>query len=152
MWKLTRDGSGHFKPTQWQALPEGQDPTAAGWRPGVGMYYGKSTSIKYYDFATNTTESASISGLSSDIVGIDFTDANTAFITTATPNTAPGRTTATSDSTIQKYTVSGSAGSTTFTPVTGWTFPLASVGNATDLNPDNDGMIDARDLAIVSAT
>ena len=36
VWKLTRDGAGHFKPTQWQALPEGTDPTAAGLRPGGG--------------------------------------------------------------------------------------------------------------------
>ena len=28
VWKLTRNGSDHFVPTQWQALPEGEDPTA----------------------------------------------------------------------------------------------------------------------------
>ena len=51
VWKLTRQG-GHFRPSQWQALPEGQDPTAAGWRPGVGFVFGKGSKIKTYDFAT----------------------------------------------------------------------------------------------------
>ncbi len=52
VWKLTRVG-GHFTPTSWQALPEGEDPTAAGWRPGTGMYYGKNGYLRTYDFATN---------------------------------------------------------------------------------------------------
>ena len=105
VWKLTRQ-AGHFVPSQWQALPEGQDPTAAGWRPGVGMYYGKGSKIKTYDFATNSIGS-DMSMSVSNIVGIDFTDANTAFITTATSNSSSGRTTATSDSTIHRFDISG---------------------------------------------
>jgi PKD repeat protein len=135
VYKLTRQ-SGHFKPAQWQALPEGQDPTAAGWRPGSGMYFGKGSKIKTYDFATNAVGS-DISLPVSPIVGIDFVGANTAFITTATANTASGRTTADSDSTIHRFDISGS----TWTANLAWTFPL-----------QNTGMIDARDLAIVNDT
>ena len=40
-------------PPQWQALPEGTDPTAAGLRPGGGIYFGHSTKIQTYDFASN---------------------------------------------------------------------------------------------------
>ena len=140
--------AGHFVPTSWQALPEGTDPTAAGWRPGVGLYFGKGTSIQTYNFATNVLGAKfTPPGVSTDIVGIAFTDAATALITTATTNTAAGRTTATSDSTITKYTVSGS----TFTKAPGWTFPLASVGIPGGA-VDDDGMIDARDLAVVGDT
>ena len=59
------------------------------------------------------------------------------FLTTATPNPSTGRTTATSDSTITKYTFDGSS----FTAVPGWAFPLK-----------NTGMIDARDMALVGDT
>ena len=136
VWKLTRDGSGHFTPTSWQALPEGEDLTAGGWRPGAGIYVGKSNTIKSYNFNTNTLTTVK-SGLVSNIVGITFTGPNTAFITTATPNTASGRTTADSDSTIRRFDISGS----TWTANPTWTFPLV-----------NTGMIDARDLAIVNDT
>lgn len=147
VWKLTRVG-GHFTPTSWQALPDGEDPTAMGWRPGTGLYYGKSNYLRTYDFATNTIGSKkTFSGLGGDIVGVSFPDATTALITTATPNTASGRTTADSDSTIRKFTVSGS----TFTQASGWTFPLKSVGDAA-AGVDKAGMIDARDLAVVGDT
>ncbi len=138
VWELTRSGN-TFVPSRWQALPETEDPTAAGWRPGTGsgsgFYYGKNNFIRTYDFATN--------GLGSKIttptylVGVDFVDASTVFLTTATPNPSTGRTTATSDSTITKYTFDGSS----FTAVPGWTFPLK-----------NTGMIDARDMALVGDT
>ena len=55
VWKLTRQ-SGHFAPSQWQALPETEDPTAAGWRSGTGMYFGKGTKIKTYDFANERAQ------------------------------------------------------------------------------------------------
>jgi hypothetical protein len=145
VWKLTRDGSGHFTPTSWQALAEGEDLTAGGWRPGAGIYVGKSSTIKSYDFNTNTLTTVK-SGLISNIVGITFTDANTAFVTTAVPDTASGRTTATSDSTIHRFDISGS----TWTENLSWKFPLASIGTPGG-SVDDDGMIDARDLAIVSS-
>ncbi len=145
VWKLTRQG-GALKPSQWQGLPETEDPTAAGWRPGFGMYFGKSNRIKTYDFATNTLGSDKTLPVG-DIVGIAFSDANTAFITTATPNTASGRTTATSDSTVHKFTISGS----NWTEDTNWRFPLKNIGG-TSPDPIDDGMIDARDLAIVGDT
>ena len=145
VWKLTNTGSG-YTPTSFQQLPQTEDATAAGWRPGTGLYFGKGTKLKTYDFPGNTLGSTFSIGLS-DIVGVTFPDANTAFVTTARVDTSAGRTTATSDSTIRKFTVSGS----TFTQATTWTFPLASIGNAA-LGVDNAGMIDARDLAIVGDT
>lgn len=146
VWKLTRQG-GHFTPIQWQALGESEDPTAAGWRPGFGMYVGKSNTIKTYDFATNTLGTAKTLPVS-DVVGIAFSDANTAFITTATPNTASGRTTATSDSTVHKFTISGSS----WTEDLNWRFPLKNIGAGNANDPLTAGMIDARDLAIVGDT
>lgn len=135
VYKLTRQ-SGKFQPTSWQPLPEGQDATAAGWRPGTGMYLGKGSKIKTYNFATNTI-GPDISLPVSSIVGIDFSDANTAFVTTASANTASGRTTADSDSTIHRFNISGS----NWTEDLNWKFNLK-----------NTGMIDARDLAIVGDT
>jgi hypothetical protein len=147
VWKLTRDGSGHFKPAQWQALPEGTDPTAAGFRPGVGMYFGHSKTVQTYDFASNSlgsTFTLPVPNGTSDIVGLAFTDTNTAFVTTASPNVASGRVTANSDSTIQRFDIVGP----TWVKNTTWTFPLKSIGNAA-AGVDQAGMIDARDLAII---
>lgn len=134
VWKLTRSGS-TFVPSQWQALPETEDPTAAGWRPGTGMYYGKNNFVRTYDFATNTPGSKITAP--SYLVGVDFVDASNVFLTTATPNPSTGRTTANSDSTIKKYTFDGSS----FTLVPGWTFPLK-----------NTGVIDARDMTLINDT
>ena len=106
VWKLTRQ-AGHFVPTQWQALPEGQDPTAAGWLPGTGIMYGKGTKIKTYDFGDAAHGSDKTLPVVDVIVGLAFTNANTAFVTTATTNTAIGRTTATSDSTVHRFDISG---------------------------------------------
>ncbi len=144
VWKLTRV-AGHFTPTSWQQLPNTEDATAAGWRPGSGLYFGKGTKLKTYDFATNTLGSPFSIGLS-DIVGVAFTDASTAFVTTAKVDTSAGRTTATSDSTVQRFDISGS----TWTANATWKFPLAGIGTPGG-SVDDDGMIDARDLAIVSS-
>jgi len=135
VFKLTRV-NGHFTPTSWQPLPEGQDPTAAGWRPGSGMYFGKGSKIKTYNFATNTV-GPDISLPVSPIVGITFASSSIAFVTTATANTAAGRTTADTDSTIRRFDISGSSWTANAT----WTFPLKGTG-----------VIDARDLAIVGDT
>jgi len=140
VWKLTRTG-GTFTPSQWQALPEGEDPTAAGWRPSggsgaSGFYYGKDNFYRSYDFATNGL--GTMHSAPSYLVGIDFTDASHVFITTSTPHpNQTGRTTASSDSIVKQYTFDG----TSFTAVPGWSFPLK-----------NTGMIDARDLALVGDT
>jgi PKD repeat protein len=140
VWKLTDTGSG-YKPVSFQQLPQTEDPTAAGWRPGTGLYFGKGTKLKTYNFDTNTLGSPFSIGVS-DIVGITFTDASTAFITTARVDTSAGRTTATSDSTIYRFDASS------WTRNTPWTFPLANIGG-TAATVDDDGMIDARDLAII---
>ena len=130
IYKLTRDGSNHFTPTSWQALPEGEDPTAAGWRPGVGMYYGHGSKIKTYDYATNTVGPTTTLSVTS-IEGLTFVDDNTVFITTSSTKDADS---SKSDSTIRRFSISGS----TWSAVSGWTFPLAGTG-----------MRDARDLAII---
>src|SRR4051794_27083488 len=80
-YKLTRQ-NGHFHPVSWQALPEGTDPTAAGWRPGSGIYFGKGSKIKTYSYATNAI-GPDISLPVTSLSGLTFTDANTAFVTTS---------------------------------------------------------------------
>jgi len=131
MYKLARQG-GHFHPVSWQALPEGQDPTAAGWRPGVGMYFGRGSKIKTYNYDTNAVGS-DISLSTSPILGLTFTDASTAFVTTSS-SSANGTSSADSDANIRRFNISG--GNWTADPA--WTFPLRGTG-----------MIDARDLAVV---
>ena len=149
VYKLTRV-AGAFSPTSWQALPEGEDPTAAGWRPGTGMYFGKGSKIKTYDYATNQLGSPISLPVSAavgiDIVGIDFTDADTAFVTTATPNTAAGRTTLDSTSTIRRFDTA------TWAEVTNWKFALKGIGGTDPLTTTDDGMIDGRDLAIIGGS
>jgi hypothetical protein len=149
VWKLTRDGLGHFKPTQWHALPDGTDPTAAGLRTGTStIYFAHSKNVQTYTFGGSLSSSFTLPtpNGTSDIVGLAFSDASTAFVTTASPNTASGRVTATSDSTIQRFDIVGS----TWTKNTTWTFPLKNIGTPGG-SVDDDGMIDARDLAIVSS-
>jgi hypothetical protein len=133
-YKLTRQ-NGHFHPVSWQALPEGTDPTAAGWRPGSGIYFGKGSKIKTYNYATNAI-GPDISLPVTSLSGLTFTDANTAFVTTSSTS-AEGTTSAQSDATIRRFAISGS----TWTLVPGWTFPLKGTA-----------IIDARDLAIVGDT
>ena len=39
IYRLMRDVGGRFQVESYQALPEGTDPTGAGWRPGVGLFF-----------------------------------------------------------------------------------------------------------------
>jgi PKD repeat protein len=147
VWKLTRV-AGHFKPTSWQALPEGTDPTAAGIQPNGTIWFGHNNKVQTFTWgATSPLGSDKTLPVPADIVGLHFPAANFVFVTTATPNTASNRTTATSDSTIHRFDISGS----TWTENLAWKFPLAGVGNAL-AGVDQAGMIDARDLAIIPSS
>ena len=115
VFRLVRDLSGAFQVESFQPLPEGQDTTGAGWRPGGGLYFGHGTKIKSYDYATNTVGSdIKISGISSaigfGITGITFTDNATVFITTF-------------DGKLIRYVATASS---TWSPyaVPGWSFTL----------------------------
>ena len=118
VWKLTDSGSG-YKPVSFQQLPQTEDPTAGGWRPGTGLYFGKGTKLKTYDFDTNTLGSTSRSASATSSASRSRTP-NTAFVTKARVDTSAGRTTATSDSTVYRFDLSGN----TWTRNTPWTFPL----------------------------
>ena len=72
-FRLTRDANHQFQVESWQPLPS--EWTGAGWRLADGRtYVASGSTIRTYDFATNTFgPSFSISGLSK-IFGIDFDD------------------------------------------------------------------------------
>jgi hypothetical protein len=73
-FRLVRDGNGAFQVESWQPMPT--EWTGAGWRSADGLLYlANGSTIRTYDFATNTLgPSFSISGLSG-IFGVDFDDA-----------------------------------------------------------------------------
>ena len=73
-FRLVRDGSHEFQVESWQPMPS--EWTGAGWRSADGLtYVANGSTIRTYDFATNTLgPSFSISGLSK-IFGFDFDDA-----------------------------------------------------------------------------
>ncbi len=72
-FRLTRDANQQFQVDSWQPLPS--EWTGAGWRLADGLtYVANGSTIRTYDFATNTFgTSFSISGLSK-ITGVDFDD------------------------------------------------------------------------------
>ena len=72
-FRLARDANDQFQVQSWQPLPS--EWTGAGWRAADGLtYVANDTTIRTYDFATNTFgPSFSISGLSK-IFGVDFDD------------------------------------------------------------------------------
>jgi len=74
VFRLTRDASHQFQVESWQPLPS--EWTGAGWRSADGLtYVVNGSTLRTYDFATNTFgPSFSISGLSK-VYGIDFDDA-----------------------------------------------------------------------------
>ena len=74
VYRLTRDAGHQFQVESWQPLPS--EWTGAGWRSADGLtYVVNGSTIRTYDFATNTFgPSFSISGLSK-VYGIDFDDA-----------------------------------------------------------------------------
>ena len=74
VYRLTRDVDDQFQVESWQALPS--EWTGAGWRLADGLtYVANDTTIRTYDYATNTFGAPfSIPGLSK-ILGMDFDDA-----------------------------------------------------------------------------
>ena len=74
VFRLTRDAGHQFQVESWQPIPS--EWTGAGWRSADGLtYVVNGSTIRTYDFATNTFgPSFSISGLSK-VYGIDFDDA-----------------------------------------------------------------------------
>lgn len=53
VFRLLRGADGRFQVDSYRALPEGTDPTGAGWRPGVGLYLAHGGRVTSYNFATN---------------------------------------------------------------------------------------------------
>ena len=84
VYRLLRDIDGKFQVESYQALPEGTDPTGAGWRPGVGLFFAHGSTVESYDYATNTIGIANtVTGLSGNITGATFTpDAKQMIVTT----------------------------------------------------------------------
>lgn len=74
VFRLTRGGNDRFQVQSWQ--PMASEWTGAGWRSADGLtYVANGSTIRTYDFATNSFgPSFSISGLSK-IFGVDFDDA-----------------------------------------------------------------------------
>jgi PKD repeat protein len=58
IYRLTRDAGGRFQVESYQPLPEGTDPTGAGWRPGVGLFFAHGGIVQGYDYDTNTLGTA----------------------------------------------------------------------------------------------
>ncbi len=75
VFRLTRDSGGQFQVESYQALPEGTDPTGAGWRPGVGLYVAHGGIVTSYDYASNTLGTPLAIGgtVPGGIVGMTYT-------------------------------------------------------------------------------
>ena len=72
-FRLHRDASQQFQVLSYQPLPEGTDPVAATFRAGTGIYFGKGTKIRTYDYATNTIGAdIKLTGTGTAIQGIAF--------------------------------------------------------------------------------
>ena len=76
-FRLHRDASQKFKVLSYQPLPEGTDPVAATYRAGSGIYFGKGTKIRTYDYASNTIGAdIKLIGTGTAIQGIAFDGSN----------------------------------------------------------------------------
>ena len=108
-FRLHRDASQKFKVDSYQPLPEGTDPVAATFRVGTGIYFGKGTKIRQYDYATNTIGAdIKLVGTGTAIQGIAFDGSNLLVTNT--------------DDQLLKVTTSD------WSAVPGWTFALAPFG------------------------
>ncbi len=112
VFRLKRDGAGHFRVESYQPLPEGTDPVAAGIRLGTGLYFGKGTKIKRYDYATNTIGTdIKLTGTGTALRAMSFVDNDTVLVTNG------------DDQLIKVATAD-------WTAVPGWTFDLSPYGIA----------------------
>ncbi|MEO6469386.1 MAG: PKD domain-containing protein, partial [Acidimicrobiia bacterium] len=113
MYRLQRDAQGAFQVTDWQALPEGTDPTGSGWKsgPGGGTFFVKGQTLTPYDFTTNTVGAPiTIQGVDVGLVGATFTPDGQDLLVTSHLN--------------KLYRVDP----TTWTVVPGWSFDLTPYG------------------------
>ena len=120
VFRLVRDSGGVFQVESYQALPAGTDPKGAGFRAGVGMYFGKGAKIKTYDYATNTMGAdITIPGIDAAIGGMTFSpDGNDLFVTTFVAAVSPN------PASIKLYRIN----TTTWTVVPNWTLDLTPFG------------------------
>ncbi len=120
VFRLVRDGGGVFQVESYQALPAGTDPKGAGFRAGVGMYFGKGAKIKTYDYSTNTFGAdITIPGIDAAIGGMTFSpDGNDLFLTTFVAAVPPD------PASIKLYRVN----TTSWTIVPNWTLDLTPFG------------------------
>ena len=109
-FRLKRDAGGNFRVESYQPLPEGTDAVAAAHRPGLGLYFGKGTKIKHYDYATNTIgPDITLTGTGTALQAITFVDTSTTLATTG-------------DNRLVKVSTAN------WTAVPGWSFDLAAHG------------------------
>lgn len=109
-FRLKRDTTGNFRVESYQPLPEGTDAVAAAHRQGFGLYFGKGTKIKQYDYATNTiSPNITLTGTGTALQAMTFVDPNTMLATTG-------------DNRLVKVSTSN------WTSVPGWDFDLAPHG------------------------
>ena len=89
-FRLTRDANHQFQVQSWQPLPS--EWTGAGWRLADGLtYVANGSTIRTYDFVTNTFgPSFSISGLSK-IYGLDFDDVTGDLLAVNSSESSTGR-------------------------------------------------------------
>ncbi len=75
IYRLKRDAAGQFQVESYQPLTEGTDPTGAGWRPGIGLYFAHGGLITTYNYDTNTlgTPVAVTGSLPGGITGMSYT-------------------------------------------------------------------------------
>jgi PKD repeat protein len=83
-FRLTRRSNGSFFPDSFQPLPSGTDYTGAAWNPDDGrVYVGHSSTLRTYDYLTNSSgPSFSVSGLSG-ILGMTFAEGDLFVVSTA---------------------------------------------------------------------
>jgi PKD repeat protein len=120
VFRMTRDSGGHFQVESYQALPAGTDPKGAGYRAGVGTYFGKGKVITPYDYATNTLGTPiTISGIDAAIGGMTFSpDGAYAYVVTFVAAVDP------TPASIKLVKVDTS----TWKPVPNWTLDLTPFG------------------------
>ncbi|MGZ4676491.1 MAG: CBM96 family carbohydrate-binding protein [Acidimicrobiia bacterium] len=120
VYRLLRDVDGKFQVESYQALPEGTDPTGAGWRAGVGLFFAHGATVTSYNYATNTLGTPTTVLVNGGITGLTYTpDGKYAIVVTTT----------------ERLELLDAA---TFAPITGWNF---------DLTPF--GIIDARAVELI---
>ncbi len=120
VFRLLRDGGGAFQVESYQALPAGIDPKGAGYRAGVGLYFGKGAKIRTYDYATNGLGAdITIPGIDAAVGGMAFSpDGNDLYLTTFVAAVSPN------PASIKLVRIN----TATWTVVPNWNLDLTSFG------------------------